>query len=404
MKLLKKSRTLLVVLAVPLLLALLLLLQLQHARATGTDVAEAPAGFELRWEDDFESYAPGSTYTTGFPSPPYIHSGLKDMFVYTDTYQSPNQSLKGQGIVGGCGSSIAYRPINGGSPIEIEFWVQNGYLSSTPLSGCHPFYGGIELSTEPSYTGNHRGLLGFFYDDSGQGSPYKVYGGGLEVDEPYPGESLLYLQDFSLHTWYKVKVRYEVINQNEVQLTYWIDDQQVGQQTLGTRPYEGALQYLGLFVGERVAWFDDVSVYAADGPVDLSLSMWASDYVVAPGGNVQYHLSVQNEGPVGDASGVMVVDDLPAGATFVDATTTQGTCQENSGTLTCNLGDMALNATVAITVNVTAPGSDTFLVNAGTVVATLNDPAPNNNNAQVGVLVDGNPENVYLPLIRLSAQ
>ena len=91
------------------------------------------------------------------------------------------------------------------------------------------------------------------------------------------------------------------------------------------------------------------------------------------GDNLTYTLEATNHGP-SVASSVTVSDPLPAGTTFVSATTSAGTCSESAGTVSCSLGDLAVGETVTIVITVTVGAS----VPAGplTNTATASSPTP----------------------------
>lgn len=396
----KKISVLFFLCVLPLLILTGLITRLQNSRPgtalAAPHIAEGPA---IRWTDDFESYTPGSTYTTGFPFSNYSHSGLKDMFVFTDQSVSPNQSLKGHGLSNDCGGSLAHRSLEGSGPFEIEVWVRNGNTVQD-FTSCHDFYGGIELSTEPTYLGDHRGLLGFVYEEDVNGNPlHHIYGGALEVDEPYPGETRLLLGNYQLATWYKVKIRYEVINTEDVKLTYWVNDQQVGEQILGVRPYEDELAYVGFFVGEHVAWFDDATVYSVGSSPNLGITKDANSPFVVPGGTITYNLKITNQGPISNATGVNVVDTLPAGVVYQSATTTQGSCQHSSGTVTCALGNMAVNATANVQIVVQAPNILGQITNVATVSGDQPDPINGDNTDDAVVTVTNSFYRIFLPTV-----
>ncbi len=72
-------------------------------------------------------------------------------------------------------------------------------------------------------------------------------------------------------------------------------------------------------------------------PADLSVKMEADSKTAAVGDELTYLLTVANHGPL-DAAAVALTDTLPAGVTFVSATSTQGSCSESAGVVTCDLG------------------------------------------------------------------
>ena len=95
------------------------------------------------------------------------------------------------------------------------------------------------------------------------------------------------------------------------------------------------------------------------------------------GQDVTYTVSVKNNGP-SDATGVVLTDDIPASATFVSATPSQGSdCTNDAGQITCDLGDLAkdASATVAIVVTPTSPGEITNTASADSVESDEADPS-----------------------------
>lgn len=362
--------------------------------------AQDPDAPPLQWSDDFETYTPHDEFVPDADiwNAEWTHSGLQDMFVYTDQASSGVQSLKGHGVYGDCAGSAAYRPIGGYAPIEIDVWIRNDTVADQPLSGCHPVYGALELSTAPAWQGDHRGLMAFDY----AGGDYVIYGGDWEV-ENY-GTSQQPLGNFQLGMWYHVRVRYERLDGQTVRLTYWVEDMDTpaGQQELPSRAFEGELAYLGLWVGEGVAWHDNVTVYAAEEPpatAELTLAKAASPSVVAPGSALSYSLVVTNAGPE-DATNVVLTDELPDGVTFQSATPAEANCQENAGTVTCNIGTLAAGASTTVNLNVTAPASSGALVNSASVSHATLELNPADNTDTAAVLVSANPSSIFLPIIR----
>ena len=101
--------------------------------------------------------------------------------------------------------------------------------------------------------------------------------------------------------------------------------------------------------------------------------------------NVAYTITVTNNGPTG-ATNVVMTDVLPAGTTFVSATTTQGSC---SGTTTvlCALGSMTNGSTATITLTIKMPSTATTVSNTASVTASENDPTPGNNAGTAATVV-----------------
>jgi len=109
---------------------------------------------------------------------------------------------------------------------------------------------------------------------------------------------------------------------------------------------------------------------------DLEVTKSASPRPAIPGTNVTYTLSVTNNGP-STAVNARVTDPLPAGLTFVSASTG---CAAASGTVTCNAGDLAPGATRTFTITAAIAADATgTLVNTATGTSDTPDPDPRNN-------------------------
>jgi uncharacterized repeat protein (TIGR01451 family) len=112
---------------------------------------------------------------------------------------------------------------------------------------------------------------------------------------------------------------------------------------------------------------------------DLSLTKSDSPDPVGVGQTLTYTLTAHNGGG-DDATGVQVVDDLPAGPAFVSATASQGTCARSGSQVTCDLGNLANGAGATVTIKVT-PQSEGTLTNTARVSGTESDPNGANNEA-----------------------
>ena len=120
---------------------------------------------------------------------------------------------------------------------------------------------------------------------------------------------------------------------------------------------------------------------------ELSIAKTASPNPVVAGEQLDYTISVTNNGP-GSATDVVVTDVLPAGVTYL---ANSDSCVNNSGTLTCSLGTLMPNvvATFTIQVRVNAnllssiPGSTTNISNTASVAATEPDGNLSNNSVTI---------------------
>ncbi len=113
---------------------------------------------------------------------------------------------------------------------------------------------------------------------------------------------------------------------------------------------------------------------------DLSVSVVGPATPVPVGQTVTYQVTVSDNGP-SDAAGVSLVDVLPAGVTFVSATSTDGTTPTNvNGTVTDTIGTLAAGNVVVLTVTaLTNGGTPTSITDTATVSATTADSDPTNN-------------------------
>jgi len=124
----------------------------------------------------------------------------------------------------------------------------------------------------------------------------------------------------------------------------------------------------------RVAFGADSTVV---GPTaDLAVTKTVDEPFVAPGGTVQFTVSVTNHGP-SDAAGISVVDTLPTGLDLVSAT---GSPAVAGQVLTWSVPGLATDQSTSFTVVATASGTGT-LDNSVTVSSTTTDPNPANNTA-----------------------
>jgi uncharacterized repeat protein (TIGR01451 family) len=121
-----------------------------------------------------------------------------------------------------------------------------------------------------------------------------------------------------------------------------------------------------------------INVTAAADQADVSIAKSGpAPPTVAANTNITYTMVVRNTGPSA-AAGVTVTDILPAGTTFVSATSP---CSSSLGTVTCSLGTMASGGSTTITLVLTSPNSTGSFDNTATVGSTTPDPNTANNRA-----------------------
>jgi uncharacterized repeat protein (TIGR01451 family) len=116
---------------------------------------------------------------------------------------------------------------------------------------------------------------------------------------------------------------------------------------------------------------------------DLALSVTATPEPVFAGHTLSYTLAVMNLGPQ-PASGVVVTNSLPATATFVSATLSQGSFTNCGQDVVCNLGSLSntVVATLVITTTPSAATDTSIITNLASVVANESDPVSANNSAR----------------------
>jgi uncharacterized repeat protein (TIGR01451 family)/CSLREA domain-containing protein len=118
----------------------------------------------------------------------------------------------------------------------------------------------------------------------------------------------------------------------------------------------------------------DIGAVEVNSLADLAITGQASPASVTLGGGITYTLTATNLGP-DPALSATVENLLPAGATFVTATTAAGSCA-GSTTLTCALGTLAPGASVAVNVSATLG-----LAGTATDVASAHAPATDTSRA-----------------------
>ncbi|HEX3562558.1 MAG TPA: hypothetical protein VHU24_06940 [Solirubrobacterales bacterium] len=131
-------------------------------------------------------------------------------------------------------------------------------------------------------------------------------------------------------------------------------------------------------------------VAAPPGSADLSITKTASPNPVAAGGALTYKITLANAGPDA-ATNVIMSDHLPTGVTFGSATSTQGSCSQAKGVVTCPIGTMGAppGQPVEVTIQVKAPDKGGKITNTAAVRADQKD--PNNSNDKASATTTVNP-------------
>ena len=131
---------------------------------------------------------------------------------------------------------------------------------------------------------------------------------------------------------------------------------------------------------------DDSEDTVIDPSVDLEVVKVDAADPVTVGDDITYTVTVTNSGPDA-ATGVTVVDTLPADVSYQSATPDQGSCSETGGVVTCNLGAVANGASVDVVIVVTAD-EDGTVTNDVSVSGNEDDPGPSNDSDSEDTTVD----------------
>ena len=115
--------------------------------------------------------------------------------------------------------------------------------------------------------------------------------------------------------------------------------------------------------------------------IDLAITKSDAPDPVVADGQLTYTLNVVNNGP-SDATGVTVVDTLPAGVSVVSRTASQGTLADGAGSVTASLGNLAAGGTATVTIVVDlSPTTQGPLTNTAVVSGTEQETNQANNTA-----------------------
>ena len=134
--------------------------------------------------------------------------------------------------------------------------------------------------------------------------------------------------------------------------------------------------------------------------LDMSVSKIDSVDPIFVSQQTTYTMVAKNNSTVISATGVTLTDTLPAGMTFVSATTSQGSLVTppvgSTGVVTANIGSLAAGASATVTVTVQAAASG-LLTNTATVSSNESDTNSSNNTAnQATTVKDANLQKVLL--------
>jgi uncharacterized repeat protein (TIGR01451 family) len=170
--------------------------------------------------------------------------------------------------------------------------------------------------------------------------------------------------------------------------------------------YRVAFLVMGLILVSILIAFFGIDAQAQQ-PTDANLSLLKVDLrdpVVAGQDSQRYVLQVSNAGP-DTATNVVLTDVLPPDVGFLLVLTTQGSCSESGGVVTCMLGSVLVDAPAFVEIEVTIPASVVgTIANSAIVSADQVDPDPADNTdaeettvlseADLSLVKDGTPGQV----------
>src|SRR5439155_163134 len=97
------------------------------------------------------------------------------------------------------------------------------------------------------------------------------------------------------------------------------------------------------------------------------------------------------------AEAVALTDTLPGSVSFTSANPDQGSCAEQNGLVSCDLGNLAPLASATVTIHVTATQAGA-ITDSASVTSTTSDPNTNNNDASTQTTVEAPPPSADLAL------
>ena len=135
---------------------------------------------------------------------------------------------------------------------------------------------------------------------------------------------------------------------------------------------------------------------------DLSVTKVDSPDPVFRDDPLTYTVGVTNKGP-GPATDVTLTDELPVGTTFDSVTSTQGSCSQSGGTVTCDVGVLSVGAMATATILVYTPNSTGTISNSASVAGNEADAVPANNTTTIDTQVVDPPAEADLAISKTVA-
>ncbi len=211
--------------------------------------------------DDFEQYPAGS-----FPSGNWSYTGNADIVIDNTISAAGAQSLVMNGTIAGCWEAISCLPIPAPLSTTTGFLADYFfYAGSNHSAGCHPhtFYCSL-ASTNNWSTWASATLLSSDYN----GNIFDRAGNSIS--------------NYTFDTWYNVKIRYDRISVDSVNLHYWINGVCATTETVAADANENSFAYLCFGSGDGSTWIDSLRLLQCD-TASLPFSLFTAQHILCPG-------------------------------------------------------------------------------------------------------------------------
>ncbi|MCI0392688.1 MAG: SBBP repeat-containing protein [Acidobacteria bacterium] len=367
---------------------------------------EADYALGIAVDPDGNAFVAGQTDSANFPTAGAIQAARSGFG--TDAYVAK---------INPTGTALVYSTYLGGNSTDFAEKIAldasgSAYVAGSTLSTNFP-------TRSPLQSANAGGFYDAFVaklNPAGSALEYSTYLGGSDRDNAtgiaVDRSGNVYIAGFTLSANFPVKD--QVQNQYQGSTDAFVAKINSGGSTLvystwlgGTRgdaasaiavDTDGNAYVTG--VTDSVDWptvnplqsfrgSSDMFVAKLGVQADMAITKTASRSTVMVNNNLAYTITVTNLGP-SSATGVVVTDQLQSSVTFVSATATQGSCSNNLGTVTCSLGEMAVQANASITLVVT-PATTGAITNTARVRGNEPDSIQANNQASAQTTVSNLP-------------
>jgi uncharacterized repeat protein (TIGR01451 family) len=263
----------------------------------------------------------------------------------------------------------------GGSKVSI--WTTNGFVVASQAVVSIPGKWVDTLLPTPVHllaTNSYR--IGVFTDGNtyywGNSGPITFPDGEITAGYSSSGDSFPTNLDWP--QWYLVDLRYarpaSVTNSGSFTNGVWTGN--VTVREIGTN--------FVLIADDNNGHIGSTSPFGIYATNDLAVTLSFSPSVPLVFTNITYTISVLNPGP-NTSTGVLATNTLPAGATFVSAVSSQGTCSQTGGLVACNLGTINALSNATVTIVITPLVAGLPLTNSVSVTRNEADPNSGNNSA-----------------------